>query len=143
MALRIAEDAEDRTTASALMVRGTSMRVRSVFAAVGLVVHTGLANSWSIAAWITGSSGVIVGAKRRTTVPSRATRNFSKFHSTSGSSVVAMLWPFSVSRNASSRPTSRSAAGHGYFWRSGPLSFLRHPKTCPLRSELHSMFRLK
>ena len=44
----------------------------------------------SIAATIIGSSGAIVGAKRRTTVPSLAMRNFSKFHRMSGSSFGVM-----------------------------------------------------
>ena len=40
---------------------------------------------------MTGSLGVMEGAKRRTTLPSRATRNFfSKFQRMSGSSLAAI-----------------------------------------------------
>jgi len=49
-----------------------------------------LASSASIAATSAGSSGVVAGANRPTTEPSLPSRNFSKFHNTSGSSVGVM-----------------------------------------------------
>lgn len=48
------------------------------------------ASSASIADTSAGSSGAVAGAKRAATVPSLAIRNFSKFHSTSGSSLGVM-----------------------------------------------------
>lgn len=47
-------------------------------------------SAFSMAPTSTGSSGAIWGEKRPITVPSRSTRNFSKFHRTSGSSVASM-----------------------------------------------------
>lgn len=72
-------------------------------------VHRAWARAASMAAMRTASSGVVSGEKRCSTVPSRPTRNFSKFHSTSSGCLGKQLyWP---SFSTKSLPSGKVAVG--------------------------------